>query len=80
MGYEKEIGKHLAGIIKEIIEAEHNEVKSGTASAMKKRKLMTNPGACAVVEEAKKFRATPQPKSKRRHQCLPWAGSEFWFK
>jgi hypothetical protein len=49
MRYKKEIGQHLARVIKELVETER------TTGAVKKPKEITNPGAYAVVEEAKRF-------------------------
>jgi hypothetical protein len=50
MRYEKQLGQHLARVIKELIETER------TTHAVKKQKESTNPGAYAVVQEAKRFR------------------------
>jgi len=66
MRYEKEIGRHMAGVIKTLIEAEANEVGSGRRKA-KKHIEITNPGAYAVVQEAKRFHATPKAERKRCH-------------
>lgn len=65
MRYEKEIGRHMAGVIKTLIEAEANEVRSGRTKAVKKHKEITNPGAYAVVQEAKRFHATQKAEKKR---------------
>ena len=65
MRYEKEIGRHMAGVIKTLIEAEANEVRSGRTKGVKKHKEIKNVGAYAVVQEAKRFHATPKAEERR---------------
>ncbi len=61
MKYEKGIGRHLAGVIKEMVE-------TGRATeAIREHKETTKPGAYAVVQEAKRFHATPKAEKKRCH-------------
>jgi hypothetical protein len=64
MRYEKEIGRHLAGVIKTLIEAEANEARSDRTKAMKEHKEITNPSAYAVIQEAKRFHAMPKAEKK----------------
>lgn len=67
MRYEKKLGRHLAGVIKTLIETEADEGKSGRTEAMKEHKETTAPSAYAVVQEAKRFHATANAEGKRWH-------------